>query len=274
MLPTEIEWYFPTNLEEVLKLIKRQGVILHAGGTRILKTQTRSIKGLVDIGGLGLGYIKKSKNEFHIGAAVTYSEIIKYSRETQSLKMLAASLSNAASTPLRNRITIGGSLKDFPLWTNLYAPLIALNANIEIAGKKNNIVPIEEYVVEGIIKTKHIIKEIIVPYEKNLLWHVKRFTLIRFEYPVFNIAVLFKMKKDIIEDARLVITGVQGRFKRFKKAENVFTGNKLLPGIIQEAEKFISPKFIPDYKYSAAYKEKVARVYFKDILDEISGSKL
>jgi len=271
MLPNEIQWYFPKNLKEALKLINRQGVILHAGGTRILKTQTKSITGLVDVGGLGLDYIKQDKNKFHIGSVVTFGEIVQYSRETGNLKMLSASLAQAASTPLRNRITVGGSLKDFPLWSSLYAPLIALDAKVNIVGKKNNTLSIEDYVSKGTIKIKHLIKEIIVPSDENLIWGVKRFTLIRFEYPLFNIAVSFKMKKDIIEEAKFVITGVQGRFKRFKRAENIFNGKKLSEELIQKADKYITPKFISDYKYSAGYKEKVAKVYFNDLLTEIAG---
>ena len=269
MLPNEIQWYFPTRLNEAVKLINQQGVILHAGGTRILKTQTQSIKGLVDIDGLELKYIQRKNKFFHIGAAVTFGEIIKYSRQTGNLKMLEASLSHAASTPLRNRITIGGSIKDFPIWSSLYAPLIALGARINLINKKNYTLSIEDYVTKGIIKTKHIIKEIIVPSDENLKWGVKRFSLIRFEYPLFNIAVSLKMKDEIIESSKLVITGEQGRFKRFKKAENIFTGKKLSQELIEKIEKFITPKFISDYKYSANYKEKIAKVYFKDVLTKI-----
>ena len=273
MLSNEIQWYFPSNIKEALKLIKQPGVILHAGGTRILKTQTKSVKGLVDISGLDLNYIHEKGKSFHIGSAVTFGEVVKYSRETDKLKMLGTALSNAASTPLRNRITIGGSLKDFPLWSNLFAPLIALDAKVNIAGSRQNIIPIEDYVASGTIKTKHIIKEIIVPSDKNLIWGVKRFTLIRFEYPLFNIAVSFKTKKEIIENARLVITGVQGRYKRFKRAENILTGQKLDEESIEKSEKFITPKFIADYKYSAGYKENIAKIYFKDLLMEIAGRK-
>ena len=271
MLPNEIQWYYPVNIREALKLINQQGVILHAGGTRILKTQTKSIKGLVDVGGLGLNYIHEKGKSYQIGSAVTFGDIVTYSRNKNCLHMLSASLSHAASTPLRNRITIGGSIKDFPLWSNLYAPLIALDAKINIFGKNNTIVTVEDYVSKGIIKSKHIIKEIIVPSDKELKWGVKRFTLIRFEYPLFNIAISFKMKKDIVDDARLVITGVQGRFKRFKRAENVLIGKKLSDEIIEKAEKLISPKFIADYKYSAEYKNAVAKVYFNDLLMEIIG---
>jgi CO/xanthine dehydrogenase FAD-binding subunit len=273
MLPNEIQWYFPTNLNEAIKLINQQGVILHAGGTRILKTQTQSIKGLVDIDALKLNYIRRKNKVFHIGAGVTFGDIVKYSRQTENLKMLEASLSKAASTPLRNRITIGGSIKDFPLWSSLYAPLIALDAKINLIDKKNYTLSIEEYVTKGIIKTKHIIKEIIVPSEEYLKWGVKRFSLIRFEYPLFNIAVSFQMNEDIVRNAKLVITGVHGRFKRFKKAENIFAGEKLSQELIEKAGKFINPKFISDYKYSANYKEKIAKVYFKDVLTEIAGRK-
>ena len=271
MLPNEIQWYFPTNLKQAQKLIKQQGVILHAGGTRILKTQTQSIKGLVDVGGLGLDYIKKKGKFFHIGSAATFGDVIKYSKDTGNLKMLSSSLTQAASTPLKNRITIGGSLKDFPMWSNLYAPLIALDAKIELVGKNNKLIPIEDYVRKGIIKTKHIIKEIVIPYYKNIKWGVKRFALIRFEYTLFNISVLFNMKGDVIDDTKIVITGVKGRFRRFKRAENIFIGKNLSEEIIQKAEKFFTPKFISDYKYSSDYKETVAKVYFKDILAEIVG---
>ncbi len=273
MLPNEVAWYFPENITEALKLISTNGVILHAGGTRILKTQAKSIKGLVDIGGLKLNYIQSKGKEFHIGSAVTFGEVVKYSRMTGKLNMLAASLSAAASTPLRNRITIGGSLKDFPLWSSLYAPLIASGAKIIVAGKKDSIVPVEDYVAVGIIKTRHLVKEIIIPSDENIIWGVKRFSLLRFEYPLFNIAVSFKMNKGTVEDARLVITGVQGRFKRFKRAESIFKGKSLTDELVEKAEKFITPKFIPDYKYSAGYKEKAAKVYFNDLLTEITGRK-
>lgn len=271
MLHQNLEWFFPHTIEEAVKLIAEQGVILHGGGTRILKTSPKSIKGLVDVGKLNLNYIHHIDNHFSIGSASTYADVIRYSKKTGKLSMLARALSEAASTPLRNRITIGGSLKDFPIWSSLYAPLLALNAQIEIADKHDKVISLEEYLEMGIIKTKHLIKRIIVEDEPHLIGGVKRFALIRFEYPLFTVAVALRAKKKIISEARIYITGVKGRHKHCKRAEHFLLEKELTDDIIQQAAKHFTPKFVSDYKYSAEYKEQTAKVFFTDLLQELKG---
>ena len=269
MLPENLQWYFPKSLREASKLISQPGVILHAGGTRILKTDTKSIKALVDIGKLELRYIIKKKNKIHIGTGSTFNDIVDYYNNTGELKLLADSLHQSASMPLRNRITIGGSLKDFPLWSSLYAPLIVMNAKIKITGAYSGEYLIEDYISQKLINKKHLIKEVIIEQLPNTIFGVRRFSQIKFEYPLFNIAVLFIVTKNKIKDSRLCITGVQERYKRFKRAENIFTNNELTDETIEKAMKFITPKFNPDYKFSAEYKKNVARVYFNDLLTEL-----
>ncbi len=271
MFNENLKWYFPASIEKAVQLINQPGVILHAGGTRILKTQSRSINGLVDVGKLKLNYLKRKKNLVHIGSAVTFSEVVNFSRENNCLPMLGAALSEAASTPLRNRITIGGSIKDFPLWSNLFAPLIALDAKLEIHDGKTKIISIEDYINGGMIKTKHLIKEVIAQEDENIIWRVKRFSVLKFEYPLFNIAAVFKMNGDLILQARLIITGVKTRYKRFSKAENIFEGKIISGNLVKQVMKFIEPKFISDYQYSARYKERAAKICFEDILIEMTG---
>ncbi len=272
MLHQNLEWFFPHKVEEAVKLIEQQGVIFHGGGTRILKTSPKSIKGLVDVGRLNLNYIHHAVNHFSIGSASTYADIIRYSLKTNKLLILAKALSEAASTPLRNRITIGGSLKDFPIWSSLYAPLLALNAQIEIADKHDKIISLEEYLETGIIKTKHLIKRIIIEDDPRIISGVKRFALIRFEYPLFTIAVTLRAKKKIVSEARVFITGVKGRYKHCKRAEHFLIGKDLNDETIQQAAKHFTPKFVSDYKYSAEYKENTAKVFFTDLLQDLKGS--
>lgn len=272
MLHQNLEWFFPHQIEEAAKLITQQGVILHGGGTRILKTSSKSIKGLVDVGKLNLNYIHHSENKISIGSASTYDDVIRFSAKTKKLSMLAQALSEAASTPLRNRITIGGSLKDFPIWSSLYAPLLVLNAQIEISGKHDNIISLEEYLETGIIKTKHLIKRIIVEDDPRTIGGVKRFVLIRFEYPLFTVAVALRAKRKIISEARIFIIGVKGRYKRGKRAEHFLIGKEFNDDTIEQTEKHFAPKFVSDYKYSAGYKEHAAKVYFTDLLQELKGT--
>jgi len=271
MLNKNLEWFFPRTIEEAVKLIAEQGIILHGGGTRILKTSPKSIKGLVDVGKLNLNFIHRSDNKISIGAASTYDDVIRYSAKTKKLPLLAQALSEAASTPLRNRITIGGSVKDFPIWSSLYAPLLALRAQVEIAGEPDKIISLEEYLESGIIKTKHLIKRIIVEDDSHLIGGVKRFALIRFEYPLFTVAVALHTKHKIISESRIFITGVKGRYNHCKRAEHFLVEKELTDDVIHEAGKHFNPKFVADYKYSAEYKEHTANVFFTDLLQDLKG---
>jgi len=272
MLHQNLEWFFPHKVEEAVKLIEQQGVILHGGGTRILKTSPKSIKGLVDVGNLHLNYIHHTDSKTSIGSAATYDDVIRYSTKTDRFPMLAKALSEAASTPLRNRITIGGSIKDFPIWSSLYAPLLALNAQIEIIDTHEKIISLEEYLESGVIKTKHLIKRIIIEDDSHLIGGVKRFVLIRFEYPLFTVAVALRAKHKIISEARIFMTGVKGRYKHFRRAEHFLIDKELSDDTIQQAENHFTPKFVSDYKYSAEYKEQTAKVFFTDLLHELKGT--
>jgi CO/xanthine dehydrogenase FAD-binding subunit len=269
MISQNITWYFPEKISEAYKLIKKDGVILHAGGTRILKTNQPNLKGLVDIGNLKLNKIEKHDNKLSIGSAVTFAEVVDYCNEHNILPGLKQSLSEAASTPLRNRITIGGSLKDFPLWSSLYAPLIALDAKIEIVTLKSKVVPVEDYIKKNVIRSKHIIKSIILPIDNEVKCLTKRFNLIRFEYPLFNISASVKMKEGVVEDSRIVITGVKGRYHRFKLAEKVLAGKPLSEQNIEKSAHHFIPKFHSDFRYSAEYKEHTAKVFFTDMMNNL-----
>ena len=264
----DLQWYYPEKISEALKLIKKEGVILHAGGTRILKTEPRNLKGFVDISHLKLNYIKKEGKNIIIGAGCTLTDVINYCKKTNSLAGLCIALAEAASTPLRNRITIGGSLKDFPVWSSLYSPLIALDARLELAGIKE-MYSLEEYVKKNIIKSKHIIKQVVIKEDKDIICKVRRFNIVRFEYPIFNLAVAFKVKGKVVMVSRIVITGVKGRFHRFKQSEKALNGNTLTDEVIAKSNEYFTPKFHTDYKYSPEYREHIAKVYFNDIVNEL-----
>jgi CO/xanthine dehydrogenase FAD-binding subunit len=273
MLPNNIQWYFPTKVKEAARLVQKDGIILHGGGTKILEPQPRSsIRGLVDIAGLGLGYIKTTGNTVHIGSGATFADLVAFARAKNRLTMLASSLSHAASTPLRNRITIGGSIKDFPMWSNLYAPLLALNATIEIIGARSGIFTLEEYCGSGLIKSRHLVKEVRVSEKQAVVCGVKIFHVVRFEYPIFTIAVALTLSKKVVRDARFFITGVKKKLMRLAAAEKVFHHNSITDDVIDAAVNTLSLTFVPDFKFSAAYKERVAKVYFKDLLHEIQKS--
>ncbi len=272
MLPSDIRWYFPATTKEAVKLIKKNGIILHGGGTKILEPQPRSsIKGLVDIAGLGLNYVRAKGKTVHIGSGTTFADVVEYSKENNRIVPLGLSLSHGASTPLRNRITIGGSIKDFPIWSSLYAPLLALDAQIVIAGARSGTYPLEKYASTSLIKSKHLILELRVTEKRDIVCKSATFHILRFEYPLFCLSAALTMKQGVVRGARIFITGVKKRYARLRSTEKYLTGRPLTDDTIGESCRQAAFIFVPDYKFSAEYKERAARVYLNDVLHDIRG---
>jgi CO/xanthine dehydrogenase FAD-binding subunit len=270
MLSPEINWYFPATAKEAVNLIRKNGIILHGGGTKILEPQPRSsIKGLVDTAGLGLKYIKVKGSTIHIGSGATFADVAEYSRNNNRMAALGSSLSQGASTPLRNRITIGGSIKDFPIWSSLYAPLLALDAQIAIAGERSGVYPLEMYASSSLIKSKHLVLELRVAEKRDVVCKSTTFHVLRFEYPLFCLSAALTLKRNVVRGTRIFITGVKKRYARLKTTEDYLAGKTLTEDTAAEASRRASFAFVPDYKFSAEYKERAAKVYLNDLLQDI-----
>ena len=273
MLPSTIQWYFPSKETEAIRLIRKKGFILHAGGTKILEPEPRgSVKALVDVGGLGLDYIRTAGSTVRIGAASTFADVVEFCRKKHKLGVLADCLAHAASTPLRNRITIGGSLNAFPMWSNLYAPLLALGASVEVVDERSGVYPLEKYAESNIIRSRHLIREVRVGENKGVIAVARTFRVLRFEYPMFTIAAALEMKRTMIRSARIFVTGVRRKFVRLGSVEKLLVNNVLSDELIAGACDRASMEFVQDYRFSPAYKERVARLYLSEILHEIGSS--
>ena len=158
------------------------------------------------------------------------------------------------------------------MWSNLYAPLLALDAKVSIVGDRSGIFSLEEYATSNLIKSNHLVREIRMTEKKNVVSGVKIFHVVRFEYPIFTIAAACTMDKNTVRDARIFVTGVKKKLTRLASAEKVLSRKVLSDEVITSAADQVSLTFVPDYKFSAAYKEKVAKVLFKDLLQEIKKS--
>jgi CO/xanthine dehydrogenase FAD-binding subunit len=107
----KITWYFPSTLEEVPELLKKEGLFIHGGGTALLRSNLARVEGLIDLKALTLNYCREREGVIEIGAGCTYSQITEVLQKIDSHNILIRALSSAASSPLRNRITLGGSMK-------------------------------------------------------------------------------------------------------------------------------------------------------------------
>jgi len=76
------------------------------------------------------------------------------------------------------------------------------------------------------------------------------------------------VKNKIVYDSCNCNIRTAGRFNRFKASEKAIDGKLLTEDSIAKCVEHFVPKFHSDIKYSEEYREKVAKVFLGDMLNE------
>lgn len=218
-----LAWYYPRDLEEAILLLQEPGVVPHGGGTGLLRTGLGHVSGLIDLRYLPVYHFKAQDGVIEIGAGLTFAEAVRRMSALDPDSVLVKSLSRAAATPLRNRITIGGSVAMAPPWSDLLGPLVALEAEVILAGGREQTCPLAEYVADRERRTGALVTAVRVKREP---WRSVYFraTATHFDYAAFTITVLAKTNDGLIEDIRLVVVGAKTKVNRLRELEASLIG--------------------------------------------------
>ena len=236
----QVKWGYPKSLNEAVSFFK-EGYIPHGGGTTLIRSGLGSVYGLFNVSEIPeMRKFSITDNKMFLGAGLTYNEVVERISQFDREHILVKSLSHAASNPLRNRITIGGSVRVFPYWSDAVGPLIALGAGVRVLDKSGNdsTVGVEEYIHNRELQRESFILAIEFSNSSGEVNICKSFyhreVRTHFDYPFFTVSVLFfpkilssgsKSTKTVLnETLRIVVTGVRGRYKRLSKLESFFGG--------------------------------------------------
>ncbi|GEM_PF-555286 len=192
----ELSWRYPQKLSEVPELLS-EGYIPHGGGTTLVKTplvksKVKRGRGFFDLSRLKeLKAFSLSGGTCTIGAGLTYAEVVTNISTFDINHILVKALSRAASNALRNRITIGGSIATFPVWSDLAGPLIALNSRLKLldSSGKESTCGIEEYFKDRSIGRNKLILYAEVPASASVSYYYREVRT-RFDYPLFTVSIL------------------------------------------------------------------------------------
>jgi CO/xanthine dehydrogenase FAD-binding subunit len=257
----EIEWYFPRSLAEVPPLLVKNGVIAHGGGTGILRMkilrqsgrgggggpEAAGVRGLIDLGRLPIRHFERLGGRVEMGAGLTFAEVAE---RLEPDHILARALGRSASTPLRNRITVGGSVALFPVWSDLMGPLIALEADVNLIGGKEGTFPIASYISDPGLRRGTLITGVSF---RDQAWSSRyyRDTRTSFDYAAFTITILLKKGAGKLLDARIVVVGCTGKFRRLNLLEERLKGKPIgeggpisFPELSFTGKKFMSPEYL------------------------------
>lgn len=275
----KLKWYNPQSLEEIPALLRKRGVAPHGGGTSLLRGNLSRLAGLIDLSALPLRVFEHDKREIRIGAAMSYGDVVRHLSQIEPGHILVKSLSQAASTPLRNRITIGGSVSLFPLWSDLMGPLIALGARVAVLGKDEGIHNIEHYAKNRKLRSGNLITEVRIP-RARWVSHYHRGIRTSFDYPAFSITILLadswldqkdseRGQQD--KSTRFVIVGNTEKYHRLSDLEEALAGASWHKVKSMGLQRYIDVKFAGKRLGSSDYISHLAAVGLQRGLDSLIG---
>jgi carbon-monoxide dehydrogenase medium subunit len=285
MLP-EFDLLMPETLPEALALLAEgaRKVTPVSGGTNLivdLRGGRRRPGTLMNISGMdGLCGIRREDGHLVIGGGVTVAGLLDEPLVTRHASILKNAASVFGSPLVRNRATVGGNLADASPAADLAPPLLALDAEVELAsaeGKRR--VPLEEFMV-GVRETLLEPQELLVavrcptppPHSAGAFYKLglRKADAVS----VVSAAVMVEGDGDgHCRQARIALGAVAPRPIRARAAEDLLRGRPLDPATIAEAARLATESASPidDIRGSAAYRRRMIGVLVRRLLAAAAG---
>jgi xanthine dehydrogenase molybdopterin binding subunit/xanthine dehydrogenase small subunit len=288
------KFFRPTSLFELFRLQKENpGARLVAGATELGLDITKRYKKfptLISTEAVEeLQEIKSKEAEWHIGAAVTLTEI--EDKLGEEFPALGDMLRVFGSRQIRNRATMGGNLVTASPIGDCVPVLLALDAKIILAAETGeSILPAGEFFIayrKTALRPEEILKTILLPRgisapkltRQSAWFKVSK----RREMDISTVAAAFVVDCDeqkIVRHARLAFGGVAALPSRAKKTEAVLLGKIWSEETIQLALPILKTEFAPisDVRGSAEYRSGLIaslleKFYFNPAGDEVASRK-
>jgi carbon-monoxide dehydrogenase medium subunit len=282
VLPVDFEYLEPRTLPEAVALLQQYGEEAKpmAGGTDLLvdmkrgKIKPRYLVSLMKIP--ELKSISQERDGLRIGAAVTFQEICESRLIRERYPLLLEAAQMMGSTQIKNMATVGGNICNALPSADFPPALVALDAEVKIAGKKGErVLPLGEFLVD-VRRVKlgdgELLAEVRVrttpPRSGTAFLKLSRTAE---DLATLNVAVRLTLASDgTCEEARVVVGGGVGpTLIRSRKAESLLEGKKLDEALIEEAARVVSEELKPrptSIRASPSYKMEVSKVLVKRAL--------
>src|SRR5712671_8209664 len=272
MIPASFDYVRATSLSHAIGLLQNNpdGTRLLAGGHTLiptLKLRLASPTLLIDIGGVDeLTGIEIGGGRIRIGALTTHAELLASEKLREVLPIFGQAANLIADPQVRNRGTIGGSLANADPAADWPAVVIAVNAELEIAGPTGRRhIAANDFFVD-------IMTTVLEPAEVLVAIHIPRptpgtqfqYRKIRHPasgYAVVGVAVALCLQDGVVSDATIGITGATGRAFAADSAGAHLIGKPLSSENIASAASLASDQAecLSDHYASADYRKHLVK---------------
>ncbi|MGH7715598.1 MAG: FAD binding domain-containing protein, partial [Vulcanimicrobiaceae bacterium] len=213
-----------------------------------------------------------------IGALVTHAEIERSALVERFFAPLAETFGHVATVRIRNQATIGGNLVHADPASDPPPMLIALDAQIVVAGREGiRIIPVAEFFrdyFEVALQPGEIVTAIRIPPPPagTLGTYVKFLPASKDDFATVSVAATVRLGENgDCEDVRLALGAVATIPVRARRAEEALRGKRITRETIEAAATIVAQEVDPldDARGSAAYKREMASVWTRRALTQL-----
>jgi aerobic carbon-monoxide dehydrogenase medium subunit len=281
MVPGPFEYFAPRTLGAAIKILgdHRDDVKILSGGQSLLPLMKMRLSKpgfIVDIGRIpDLDSIVEADNSLIIGALVTHAEIESSDLLKSKCPLLPKTATTIADVQVRNRGTIGGSIAHADPAGDWPAAIVALDAEIKIAGPRGERwVKCDEFflgLLMSVLEPDEIVTAVKVPVTGADKTAYLKAAPRSSGFAVVGVAVRLTIDSaGTCSRAAIGITGVTDKTYRPERVEQMLTGKRLDSAIIQQAaaEACRNVEPIEDINGSAEYRKQLTEVYVARAIED------
>jgi len=279
MIPSAFDYHRPSTLDAALGLLSQnEDAKILAGGHSLLpamKLRLAQPKTIIDLGALrDLSSIREKGEKIAIGSMTTHFQIESSDLLREQCPLLSEVAPKIGDVQVRNRGTFGGSLVHADPAADWPAPVLALDAELEIAasGGRRTVRAGDFFVemMQSAVQPNEILCEIRVPKTNKSVAYVK-FAQKASGFAIAGVAVVLNAADHTVS---IGVTGIAPRPYRAAAVEAELRGKTLTPELIRAASEKVIDDIEPlhDIHASAEFRAHLARVHCRRAL-ELAASR-
>ena len=272
MIPAAFEYAAPTTLQEALGVLAEAGdeAKVLAGGQSllpILRMRLNAPETVVDLGRIDeLRGITDDGDHLVIGAMTTYADLLGSEAVRQHAALLATAVEEVADPQIRHRGTVGGALAHADPAGDVGAPVLALGAELVVAGTGGERTVTAGDFFRGLFDTAvgpgELLVRIRVPKHTGWGAAYEKFVRVSHQWSIVAVGATVRVEAGTIAEARVGLTNMGSTPLRATSVEQALAGRPATQEAVREACRGAADGTNPpaDLNGSAEYRRHLATV--------------
>jgi aerobic carbon-monoxide dehydrogenase medium subunit len=234
MIPASFDYTAPESLADAIAALggDAEEIKVLAGGQSlipVLKLRLAAPTLIVDIGKIDdLRGISDAGDAVVIGALTTHDEVANSSVVAEHAAVLGKAAQTVADPQVRHRGTLGGALVHADPAGDLPAPILALDAELVIAGaggeRTVSAADFFEDLFTTVVAEDEILTQIRIPKHTGWGGHYEKFTRVAQQWSIVAVAAAVKADGGTISEAKIGLTNMGSTALRATVVEQALVG--------------------------------------------------